>query len=82
MSVTAGVVDINLLAAIMTMINMTAHRFGSALLDVVYCFFMRSKHCPREALQVQWPELTHYVSQFDFHNRCTQVGSVMNFSMA
>ena len=67
MSVPAGMIDINLFTTSVTMINMPAHRLCSAVLDVSDGSFMRSQHGTREPFQVQWPELTHDVSQFDCH---------------
>lgn len=40
--VTAGMIDINLLAATLTLVNMSAFSFCSALLDVGYDLFVRN----------------------------------------
>ena len=74
MSVPAGMIDINLFTASVTMINMPAHRLCSALLDVSDGSFMRSEHGTREPLQVQWPELTHDLCQFDCHHQLFKRG--------
>ena len=50
--VTAGMIDINLLAATATLVNMSAHSLCSALLDVRYRPFVRNRHSAREPFEV------------------------------
>jgi hypothetical protein len=80
--VTAGMIDINLFAATLTLINMSAFSLCPALLDVGDNLFVRKRHSVRELFQIFRPELTHYISQFDCHNLSFQMGLVMSFSTA
>ena len=50
--VTAGMIDINLLAAMLALVNMSAFSLCSALLDVGYDLFVRKRHSIGEPLQV------------------------------
>ena len=50
--VTAGMIDIYLLAAMLTLINMSAFSLCSALLDVRDDLFVRMRHSVREPFQV------------------------------
>jgi len=50
--VTAGMIDIYLLAAMLTLINMSAFSLCSALLDVGDNLFVRTRHSVRKPLKV------------------------------
>jgi hypothetical protein len=50
--VTAGMIDINFFAAMLTLVNMSALSLCSALLDIGDNLFVRKRHSVRELFQV------------------------------
>jgi len=80
--VAAGVIDLHLLAAPLTLVHMSAVGLRSALLDVQEGLWVRTRHAAREPLQVGRPEPTHDLGQFDCPHRPFQTGRVMIFSIA